>query len=94
MSDLDDVAGGDPHRLRALRDSLSQLADSPKRELRELARAVLTGEIDLRTAALSSAYAPALSDAFDTFWTHYSKLSSGERSELEASAYNDPPSTR
>lgn len=91
MIDLDEIAGNDPHRLKALRDSLNQLADSPQQELRELTRAVLTGEVALRTAALSSAYAPALSNAFDAFWTHYSNLSPDERRELEASAYGDPP---
>ncbi|MER7455648.1 hypothetical protein [Micromonospora sp. NPDC126480] len=91
MSDLADIAGNDPRRLRALGDCLNQLADSPQRELRELAHAVLNGEITLRTAALSSVYATALSDAFDRFWTHYSELTLDERSELEASAYSDLP---
>ncbi|MEU8083830.1 hypothetical protein AB0B57_09455 [Micromonospora sp. NPDC049101] len=59
-------------------------------ELREMARAVLDGEVPLRTAALSSAYATALSDAF---WTHYSQISPDERTELEASTYTDFPSS-
>ena len=91
MSDLSDIAGGDPRRLRGLHDSLDRLADSPQPELREMARAVLDGEIPLRTAALSSAYAPALGDAFDGFWTYYNQLSPHERSELEANAYSDLP---
>ncbi|MEK8109273.1 hypothetical protein NKG94_40415 [Micromonospora sp. M12] len=93
MSDLSDIAGGDPSRLRGLHDSLNRLADSPQPELREMARAVLDGDITLRTAVLSGAYAPALTDAFNGFWTHYSQLSSEERSELEASDYTGSPFT-
>ncbi|MCM0674456.1 hypothetical protein NCC78_07110 [Micromonospora phytophila] len=89
MSDLADIAGDDPRRLRALRESLDRLADSPQSELREMARAVLNGEITLRTATLGSAYGPALGDAFDGFWTHYSQLTPDERRELEASAHTD-----
>jgi hypothetical protein len=93
MSDLTDIAGDDPRRLRALRDSLSQLAESPQPELRELAQAVLNGEVTLRSAALSSAYAHPLDDAFGSFWTYYNQLTPDERSELEANAYNDPPTS-
>ncbi|MEU4782813.1 hypothetical protein [Micromonospora sp. NPDC023633] len=93
MSDLADIAGNDPRRLRALHDSLNQLANSPQRELRELAHAVLNGEVTLRTAALSSAYAPAMDEAFDSFWTYYNQLTPDERNELEASAYNDLPTS-
>ncbi|MFV2104640.1 hypothetical protein [Micromonospora sp. LOL_024] len=93
MSDLADIAGDDPRRLHALRDSLHQLADSPHRELRELARAVLDGEITLRAAVLSSAYAPALGEAFDRFWSHYQQLTPEERQELAATAYDDNPQT-
>ncbi|SCG69563.1 hypothetical protein [Micromonospora zamorensis] len=93
MSDLSDIADGDPRRLRSLRDSLDRLANSPQPELREMARAVLDGEVPLRMAALSGAYAPALGDAFDSFWTYYSQLSPDERSEFEASAYTYLPST-
>ncbi|RAO40488.1 hypothetical protein GAR06_06234 [Micromonospora saelicesensis] len=93
MSDLSDIADGDPRRLRGLHDSLNRLTDSPEPELREMARAVLHSEITLRTAALSGAYAPALGDAFNAFWTYYSQLSSEERSELEASAYTDFPAS-
>ena len=91
MSDLADVAADDPRRLRALRDSLDRLADGPRPELREMARAVLDGEITLRSAALGSTYGPALGDAFDDFWTHYRQLGPDERQALEASAYADPP---
>ncbi|SCE99171.1 hypothetical protein [Micromonospora chokoriensis] len=93
MSDLSDITNGDPRRLRGLRDNLDRLANSPQPELREMARAVLDGELTLRTAALSSAYAPALGDAFNEFWTYYSQLSPHGRSELEASAYTYQTST-
>ncbi|WP_422744952.1 hypothetical protein ACN27B_11975 [Micromonospora sp. WMMD754] len=91
MSDITDIASNDPRRMKALRDSLDRLADSPQPELREMARAVLNGNITLRTAALTSAYGPALSDAFGTFWTYYSQLAPEERQQLEATAYIDNP---
>ncbi|RAO23113.1 hypothetical protein [Micromonospora noduli] len=91
MSDLSDIASDDPRRLRSLHDSLDRLANSPQPELREMARAVLDGEITLRTAALSGAYAPALGAAFDGFWTYYRQLTPEERSSLEAGGYDDLP---
>ena len=89
MSEIADIAGGDPRRVKALRDSLDRLADSPQPELREMARAVLDGHMTLRNAAPTSTYGPAISDAFGTFWTYYSQLDPEERRQLEATAYAD-----
>ncbi|GAB3331289.1 hypothetical protein RMN56_19515 [Micromonospora halotolerans] len=89
MSDIADIANDDPRRIKALRGSLDRLANSQQPELREMARAVLNGDITLRTAGLTSAYGPALSDAFGSFWTYYRQLDPEERQQLEATAYVD-----
>ncbi|MFI7426098.1 hypothetical protein ACIBPB_03855 [Micromonospora sp. NPDC049836] len=89
MSDIADIAGNDPRRAQALRDSLHRLADSPQPELRELARGILKGDISLRAAALTSTYGGAVGEAFGSFWAYYSQLDPEERQELEATAYGD-----
>lgn len=82
--DLTDVAGGDSPREQVLRSHLAQLAAGNDATLREMARAVLAGELRLRDAALSDAYGPAFGDAFGTFWTHYRNLTPEERDQLSA----------
>ncbi|KKK03061.1 hypothetical protein [Micromonospora sp. HK10] len=89
MSDIADIAGNDPRRLKALRDSLHRLADSPQPELRELAHGILKGDMPLRTAGLTSTYGGAVGEAFGSFWAYYSQLDPEERQELEATAYGD-----
>jgi hypothetical protein len=86
MSDLGDIAAGDEGRARALREILVQLEGSSHAELREMARAVLDGELTLREAALSDAYGPALGQAFGAFWTRYCEMSPEERTHLASRA--------
>lgn len=83
--ELTDIAGGDPRRAQVLRDCLTQFADGPESELRDMARAVLNGEIQLREAARSSTYGAAMGESFETFWARYRQLSPEERADLEAS---------
>jgi len=78
--DLTDITGGDPRRARVLRDHLTYLADAPDPRLREMAQAVLNGDVSLRQATMSDGY----SDAFGTFWTAYQDTSPDERAELAA----------
>jgi hypothetical protein len=82
--ELIDLAGGDPARLRVLRDSLTTLADGPNQILREMSRGVLNGEMSLRNAADSDAYGRELGTAFDEFWIEYRAMTGEERDELAA----------
>jgi hypothetical protein len=79
-----DPAGGDPARARMLRENLARLADGPDLQLREMSRAVLRGELSLRSAALGDTYGAALGRAFAAFWAHYQELEPEEREELAA----------
>jgi hypothetical protein len=74
---LGDVAGRDSRRVHGLRCALEVLARGPDGPLRELARAVLKGELSLRDAALSDVYGERLGAAFDAFWTRYRVLAPG-----------------
>ncbi len=80
--DLADVAGHDPRRERGLRSYLEQLSESRNDTLREMACAVLTGELSLRRVALSDAYSAELGEAFDTFWARYQCMNAHERDQL------------
>jgi hypothetical protein len=79
-----DPAGEDPARARMLRESLVRLADGPDVQLREMSRAVLEGELSLRSAALGDTYGEALGRAFTVFWAHYQELEPEEREEIAA----------
>ncbi|WFF02530.1 hypothetical protein [Micromonospora sp. WMMD964] len=82
MSDLDDIAAGDPQRSRALRDALTRLADGPNELLREMATAVLNAEISLRDAVATDTYAAELTRPFQEFWVRYEQLTPEEREQL------------
>ena len=79
-----DLAGGDPRKAKLLRVSLQKLADGPDGVLKEMAEGVLRGELDLREAAMSDVYGPALGAAFDQFSTYYTELDQEERDQLVA----------
>jgi hypothetical protein len=85
--DLTDIAGGDLRRARLLRDHLTQLTHASDPRLREMAKAVLNGEVSLRQASRSETYSAAISDAFNTFWTTYQEMSPEERAELTGQGY-------
>ncbi|MEV4462773.1 hypothetical protein AB0J51_04035 [Micromonospora echinofusca] len=82
MDDIDDIAGGDEHRARALRTALDQLRHSPNPVLREMAAAVRDGELSLRQAANSDTYGDELTQPFRAFWSTYQEMTSQERDEL------------
>lgn len=81
-NDFSDITGGDTRRGRVLEDNLNQLANGRDPLLREMAKAVLDGELRLRDATQSDTYGSALSEAFVTFWTKYEDMSPEERAEL------------
>ncbi|MEV4536252.1 hypothetical protein AB0J82_20905 [Asanoa sp. NPDC049518] len=83
MSDLSDIAGGDPRRSRALRECLELLANSDNELLREMARTVLDGDMTLREIAASQVYGAELAGSFGTFWSHYEEMTPEERAALE-----------
>jgi len=82
VSDLSDIAGGDPRRAERLRQSLAHLAASDNELLREMARAVLDGDLGLREAAASQVYGKALAGSFSTFWSEYQELTPEEQTAL------------
>ncbi|MEV4764689.1 hypothetical protein AB0J89_18910 [Micromonospora chokoriensis] len=90
MSDLDDIAAGDPHRSQALRDALTRLADGPNELLREMATAVLNAEISLRDAIAADTYAAELTKPFHEFWVQYEQMTPEEREQLAAHGSADP----
>jgi hypothetical protein len=73
------VSGDDPRIARYLRASLTRLADGPEGPLREMADAVLRGDVDLRRAALSDAYGAELGTAFQRFWSTYREMDPADR---------------
>ena len=73
------VAGDDPRIAKFLRTSLTRLADGPDGPLREMAGAVLRGDLDLRQAALSDAYGAELGTAFHRFWSDYQGMEPADR---------------
>lgn len=77
ITDIDD-----PRRKRLLQSLLGQLAHGPDDRLREMARAVLNNEVDLRSAALSEIYGTDLGKAFASFWDSYRSTSPEERERL------------
>ena len=82
MSDLHDITGGDEPRTRELHDALVRLADGTNPLLREMAAAVLNGELGLREAVASDTYASQLTEPFKGFWTQYQEQTAGEREHL------------
>lgn len=80
---MDDDAD-DPRRTQLLRSLLEQLAHSPHDRLREMARAVLNNELDVRSAALSETYGTDLGKAFTSFWDSYRGTSPDEQERLIA----------
>ena len=77
-----DLTHGDPRLAKALKASLTKLADGPDSPLKEMAEGVLTGHVDLRQAAMSDAYGDDIGAAFNTFQTHYDHLDQAERDHL------------
>jgi hypothetical protein len=87
MSDsIDDVSGGDTRKAQLLRATLQQPADGPDTVLKEMAESVLSGDVPLRDAAMSSAYGPRLGAAFSRFTTYYAELDETECEQLAAPA--------
>ncbi|MEV5704533.1 hypothetical protein [Actinoallomurus sp. NPDC052274] len=84
-AELMDVAGGDPARAALVRSSLRSLAAGPTHSpLREMARDVLAGRSEFRAAALSDAYGPTFTTAFQTFCKHYERAPESKRREVVA----------
>ncbi|GIE31907.1 hypothetical protein Ait01nite_049520 [Actinoplanes italicus] len=79
--DISDVAS-DPRLARVLRSSLTRIADGPDGPMREMAREVLAGRTDLRTALREPAYGEHLGAAFGRFWTDFQAMSPDERDRL------------
>ena len=81
---LSEVAGHDPRRIHNLYSCLKTLAQGPAERLREMAHAVLKGELSLRDAALSDTYGTCLGQAFEGFWVWYQDLGPEEREVMTA----------
>jgi hypothetical protein len=81
-----DVAGDDPRMAKLLRASLTKLANGPDGPLKEMADGVLSGQLDLREAAMSDAYGEELGVAFGRFQTYFDALDEEERQELVGQA--------
>jgi len=81
---VSDVARHDPRRIHDLYLCLETLAQGPAERLREMANAVLKGELSLRDAALSDAYGTCLGQAFEGFWIWYQDLGPEEREAMTA----------
>jgi hypothetical protein len=78
--DLVEITAGDRARARVLRESLRRLADGAGgAELQEMARDVVDGRVEFRTAMLSSAYSAAILEKARSFATWFDDLSSDER---------------
>lgn len=78
---------GDPGRARLLQRALAVLAvDETRPALRDFARDVLQGRMEVRAAALSSAYTEALGADVRRFVGSYRALSAAERAEQVALA--------
>lgn len=88
MYDLDDIAGGDEHRAKALRDGLHQLTNGRSSLLREMASAVLNGEISLREAVASTTYSEELKQPFQSFCAQYDQMSLEAREQLAAKGHS------
>lgn len=78
-----DVPGDDGRLAKILTSSLNALASGPDGLLSEMARDVLRGHLDLRTAAMSDVYGEALSAGLDRYYTFYDGLGPAERRILE-----------
>ncbi|MEV4621587.1 hypothetical protein AB0J74_23115 [Asanoa sp. NPDC049573] len=79
---MTDLAGGDPRRSRQVRRVLAALAASDDDLMREMSRALLSGEMTLRQVADSEVYGAALSRSFARFWSDYERLGPEERAAL------------
>jgi hypothetical protein len=78
---LADMALTESHKA-VVRRQLTQLAAQADRpELRDMARDVLAGKVDLRGAMLSSRYEDVLNEGMSRFSTWYQNLTSEERTE-------------
>ena len=81
------ITGGDEAIATVLRRTLTRLAKGEGGPLlKELARDVLTGKVELRTALLSETYGAPMSAAFGKFRTWYDEASEKERGEAIADA--------
>ncbi|WP_327029383.1 hypothetical protein OG989_00475 [Micromonospora sp. NBC_01740] len=89
MYDLDDIAGGDERRAKALRDALHQLANGRSPLLREMANAVLKGDITLREAFASPTYSDEFTQPFRSFWARYEQMTPETRDQLAAERRGD-----
>ncbi|AVT40279.1 hypothetical protein [Plantactinospora sp. BB1] len=79
-----DLTGGDVGRSKALQENLSRLAKESDGLLREMAKAVLAGELTLRDAASNDVYGAELIDRSRDFWTTYKEMSPEEQADLAA----------
>ena len=77
-----EVAGNDRTMTVILRNALTGMARGSDPALRDLARDVLDGAVDLRKAAMSTVYDEALGEKFDEFWSAYQKMDPAEREAL------------
>ncbi|HEX8347722.1 MAG TPA: hypothetical protein VF657_23760 [Actinoplanes sp.] len=80
--DLLDLAGGNHRLASVLRGQLATLSSGPDAVLREMADAVLKGELAVRDATHSDIYGSAIGVAFGTFWTAYQAMTPEARTEL------------
>ncbi|GEM_PF-5365809 len=86
LRDLERMSGS-PALARTVKKSLDQLAHGAAgAELAEMARDVLAGRTDLRTAARVPAYTEPLTTALDGFRHWYDSLSPQERDQVIAEA--------
>jgi len=88
-NELAELSGGDIGRSKALYDNLSRLAKEPDGFLREMANAVLKGEISLRDATSSDLYGSELINRFQGFWATYQQMTPEEREQLVARGQQD-----
>ncbi|GAA1843282.1 hypothetical protein [Asanoa iriomotensis] len=91
MSDLSDIADGDPRRTRLLHACLERLADSENELLREMARTVLAGDVTLREVVSSQVYGDELARSFTRFWSEYQEMTPEERAALDHESPTQAP---
>ncbi|MEU7905887.1 hypothetical protein [Actinoplanes sp. NPDC049118] len=78
-----DIAHGNRRLAAEIERTLAELAKNGSEVMREMATAVLKGEISLREVASSSTYGDEVAAGLDKFWKQYQAMSPEERTELE-----------
>lgn len=79
---IEDLVGGDQRKAQYIRMCLQRLSRGPQGALREMARSVLRGEIDLRSAANTQVYGSELGTAFGRFWSRYQAATPEARQQV------------